>query len=160
MSTLNPHEFNVHGFPPAVQLKESAVGIARWLMVSNPVLICQNVSASASVPARRTTTGKKASQAKNHDLPLLPTIASLTAELSRKFRAVASTTRRPLAGEPRCGHGIRDIRAAPEAGPALRAVRDNPAARKGPATGPPPQPTRQRWRARGKTRFPRRTAGA
>lgn len=28
MSTLNPHEFNVHGFPAMVQLKGSALRMA------------------------------------------------------------------------------------------------------------------------------------
>jgi hypothetical protein len=68
MSTLNAHEFKVQGFPYTVQLKGSAVGMALWLMVSNPVRTCQNVSGSASVPARATVTGKKASQARNQDL--------------------------------------------------------------------------------------------
>src|SRR5580692_7785408 len=155
MSTLNPHEFNVHGLPCTVQLKGSTAGMARWLTVSNPVRICQNVSASASVPARNTTTGKKASQARIHDLPVLPApVASLAAEFSVKLRVVASITRRPPAGEPRCGLGTPGTRATPAAAPALRAVRDSLAARTGSATGPPPRLTRQRPRDRARTRSP------
>src|SRR5580692_7084977 len=150
MSTLNPHEFNVHGLPCTVQLKGSTAGMARWLTVSNPVRICQNVSASASVPTR-----KKASQARSHDLPVLPApVASLAAELSVKLRVVASITRRPPAGEPRCGLGTPGTRATPAAAPALRAVRGSLAARTGLATGPPPRLTRQRSRDRARTRSP------